>query len=52
MMIDGIVRPPRAKYNNSQLGTLYFNLGKKIITYIDKIFERKEYFVDHDGKKL
>lgn len=31
MMINGIVRPPRAKYNNAQLGKFYIMKGTKYL---------------------
>ncbi len=38
MMIDGIVRPPRAKYNMAQLGTILFILGSKYVEIKNKAY--------------
>lgn len=43
MMIDGIVRPPRAKYQTNQLGNQYFILGGKFFTYHNKAYYREEH---------
>lgn len=52
MMINGIVRPPRAKYHEAQLGKLYNNAGSKVVCYKGKMFLRDDHQLDHKGKKL
>jgi hypothetical protein len=52
MMINGIVRPPRAKYSINQLGTKSIYLGNKVINIKDKIFMKEDFNVEHQGKHL
>ena len=49
-MVNGIVRPPRAKYNEVQLGTILFKLGTKIFHYKDRFYVREDEKVVHEGK--
>jgi hypothetical protein len=51
-MINGIVRPPRAKYNNSQLGNSLKYAGNKVLSYKDKLFIREDVKLEHEGKSL
>jgi hypothetical protein len=47
MLIEGIVRPPRYRYDEGQLGSMLRYLGEKMLKYRDKFYMRNEYNVPH-----
>lgn len=52
MMISGIVRPPRAKYQNSSLGTIFTNKGNKVFTINGASYFRQDINIPHSDKHL